>query len=226
MVEAELSLLRAAVPGGYDYYHLLSGVDVPVKSRSYIEELFAERAGTNFINYRRPEISKHDLWRVKFYYPFQRFNILKIWLRRFLRNASIGVQLLAGVDRTRKISPETVFQKGTQWFDITHALAEHVLAREDWIRETFRATYCPDELVIQTLAAGPAFRDTLPPHAFDGNHRNCCRYLDWVRGNPYVFTEDDFDELIHTDPACLFARKFDYRTHPGIVDRLFAYFGE
>ena len=33
MVEAELSLLRAAVPGKYDYYHLLSGVDVPIKSR-------------------------------------------------------------------------------------------------------------------------------------------------------------------------------------------------
>ena len=226
MVEAELSLLRAAVPGGYDYYHLLSGVDVPVKSRRYIEDFFAARAGTNFINYRRPEISKQDLWRVRFYYPFQRFNIRTIWLRRLLRNASIGVQLLAGVDRTRKLSPEVVFQKGTQWFDITRALAEHVLSREGWIRETFRATYCPDELAVQTLAAGPSFRGTLPPDAFDGNHRNCCRYLDWTRGNPYVFTEDDFDELIHTDPSCLFVRKFDYRTHPGIVDRLFAYCGE
>ena len=48
----------------------------------------------------------------------------------------------------------------------------------------------------------------------------------WGSTTPYVFTEDDFDELIHMDPACLFARKFDYRTHPGIVDRLFEYYGK
>ena len=37
MVEAELSLLKAAMQGDYDYFHLLSGVDVPIKTREYIE---------------------------------------------------------------------------------------------------------------------------------------------------------------------------------------------
>ncbi len=226
MVEAELSLLKAALPGDYDYFHLLSGVDVPIKTREYIEGYFEDNDNINYVNFAHPEISKHDRWRVRFYYPFQHFNIRKNWLRRFLRNASIGVQLIAGVDRTRKYPEGTVFQKGTQWFDITRSFAEYVLSREDWIRETFRATYCPDELVFQSLAAGSSFRDTLRPNAYDGNHRNCCRYLDWKRGNPYVFTEDDYEELIHADPACLFARKFDYTSHPGIVDRLFETFGE
>jgi len=226
MVEAELSLLKAALPGNYDYFHLLSGVDVPIKTREYIEGYFEDNNNINYVNFAHPEISKHDRWRVRFYYPFQHFNIRKNWLRRFLRNASIGVQLMAGVDRTRKYPEGTVFQKGTQWFDITRSFAEYVLSREYWIRETFRATYCPDELVFQSLAAGSSFRDTLRPNAYDGNHRNCCRYLDWKRGNPYVFTEDDYEELIHADPACLFARKFDYTSHPGIVDRLFETFGE
>ena len=163
-------------------------------------------------------------WRVRFYFPFQRFNIRKVRLRRFLRNASIGAQLLLGVDRTKRFPPDTVFQKGTQWFDITRSFAEYILSREDWIRDTFRSTYCPDELVVQSLAAGSSFRETLRPDAYDGNHRNCCRYLDWKRGNPYVFTEGDFDELLHADGACLFARKFDYGSHPEIVDRLFAYY--
>jgi len=226
MVEAELSLLRAAVPGRYDYYHLLSGVDVPIKTREYIEGYFQENNNINYVNFSHPEISKHDRWRVQFYFPFQRFNIRKVWLRRFLRNASIAAQLILGVDRTRKYPAGTAFQKGTQWFDITRSLAEYILSREDWIRETFRSTYCPDELVVQTLVASSPFRDTLRPNAYDGKHRNCCRYLDWKRGNPYVFTETDFDELIQTDPACLFARKFDYASHPEIVDRLFDRFGE
>ena len=224
MVEAELSLLRAAVPGKYDYYHLLSGVDVPIKSRDYIESFFEENNNINYVNFSHPEIARHDRWRVRFYFPFQRFNIRKVRLRRFLRNASIGAQLLLGVDRTKRYPPDTVFQKGTQWFDITRSFAEYILSREDWIRDTFRSTYCPDELVVQSLAAGSSFRETLRPDAYDGNHRNCCRYLDWKRGNPYVFTEGDFDELIHADPACLFARKFDYGSHPEIVDRLFTYY--
>ena len=224
MVEAELSLLRAAVPGKYDYYHLLSGVDVPIKSRDYIESFFEENNNINYVNFSHPEIARHDRWRVRFYFPFQRFNIRKVRLRRFLRNATIGAQLLLGVDRTKRYPPDTVFQKGTQWFDITRSFAEYILSREDWIRDTFRSTYCPDELVVQSLAAGSSFRETLRPDAYDGNHRNCCRYLDWKRGNPYVFTEGDFDELIHADPACLFARKFDYGSHPEIVDRLFTYY--
>ena len=50
MVEAELELLRAAVPGGYDYYHLLSGVDVPVKTRAYIENYFTRAPGRNYVS--------------------------------------------------------------------------------------------------------------------------------------------------------------------------------
>ncbi|MBO6039785.1 MAG: hypothetical protein J6P58_01110, partial [Oscillospiraceae bacterium] len=67
--------------------------------------------------------------------------------------------------------------------------------------------------------------DTLPPYAFDNDFRACCRYIDWDRGRPYTFTDSDFDELIHAGPDYLFARKFDFSSSPGIVSRLFAYFG-
>ena len=86
MVEAELELLRAAVPGGYDYYHLLSGVDVPIKSRACIEEYFTREPGRNYVSFLAPEISRTDLYRVMFYYPLQRCNIRKPAVRRALRN--------------------------------------------------------------------------------------------------------------------------------------------
>ena len=82
MVEAELELLRAAVPGGYDYYHLLSGVDVPVKTRAYIENYFTRAPGRNYVSFLSPEISRTDLYRVRFYYPLQRYNIRKPAVRR------------------------------------------------------------------------------------------------------------------------------------------------
>ena len=226
MVEAELRLLRAALDAGCDRFHLLSGVDVPIKSRQYIEDFFASHPETNYVNFQNPEIDIKNLWRVRFYYPFQRFNIRKNGLRRLLRNGSAGVQLLLGVDRTRKYDPSIVFQKGTQWFSITRPLAEYVLSREAEIRQIFRSTYCPDELVIQTMVASSAFLETLPSTAFDAKHLNCCRYIDWKRGNPYVFRDGDYDELVNADPSCLFARKFDYEKFQGIVDRLYEKYGE
>ena len=225
MVEAELELLRAAVPGGYDYYHLLSGVDVPVKTRAYIENYFTRAPGRNYVSFLSPEISRTDLYRVRFYYPLQRYNIRKPAVRRTLRNLSAALQLGFGVDRTRRRPDGFVFQKGAQWFSITHALAQYLLEKESEIREFFSDTYCPDEMFVQTEIVNSPFRDTLPEHAFENDYASCLRYIDWQRGNPYTFTDGDLDELLAAPETALFARKFDYRTSPGVVDALFDRFG-
>ena len=226
MVEAELELLRAAVPGGYDYYHLLSGVDVPLKTRAYIEDYFAREPGRNYVSFLAPEISRANLYRVMFYYPLQRYNIRKPAVRRALRNLTGAIQLGLGVDRTRRLPDGFVFQKGSQWFSITHALAAYLLEKEPEIRKLFTDTYCPDELFVQTEIMNSPFRDTIPAAAFGSGSACCLRYIDWTRGNPYTFSDADLDELLAAPETALFARKFDYRSSPGIVDRLFAHLGE
>lgn len=225
IAEAELELLRAAAPGRYDYYHLLSGVDVPVKSRAYIEEYFTRAPGTNYVNFLAPEISRADLYRVMFYYPMQRYNIRKPAVRRALRNFSAAVQLGFGVDRTRRLPDGFAFQKGAQWFSITHALAANLLEKESEIRGIFSDTYCPDEMFVQTEIINSPFRDTLPENAFCNDYASCLRYVDWERGNPYTFTDADLAELLSTPETALFARKFDYRSAPAVVDALFDHFG-
>ena len=225
IAEAELELLRAAAPGRYDYYHLLSGVDVPVKPRAYIEEYFTRAPGTNYVNFLAPEISRADLYRVMFYYPMQRYNIRKPAVRRALRNFSAAVQLGFGVDRTRRLPDGFAFQKGAQWFSITHALAAYLLEKEDEICRIFSDTYCPDEMFVQTEIINSPFRDTLPEHAFENDYASCLRYIDWQRGNPYTFTDADLAELLSTPETALFARKFDYRSAPAVVDALFDHFG-
>ena len=223
-IECELRLLEAAAGIGYDYYHLLSGVDVPLKSREYIEEYFAERSGTNFVKFESRTISARHLARVKYYYPLQKKNIRGRLARTAVRELTALSQRLARVDRTKKY-PGVVFQKGTNWFDITDDLARYVLSRKDRIREMYRDTCCADEIFLQTIVINSRFADTLTPYAFDDDFRACCRYIDWKRGNPYTFGNDDYDELVHTGPDFLFARKFDWSAAPDVVDRLFEYFG-
>ena len=47
------------------------------------------------------------------------------------------------------------------------------------------------------------------------------RYIDWDRGKPYTFTEEDFDEVINSE--CMFARKFDYCSHSKLCTDIFDY---
>lgn len=48
---------------------------------------------------------------------------------------------------------------------------------------------------------------------------DCLRYVDWERGKPYTFSDEDFDLLMSSNN--LFARKFDYSKNPEIVDHIF-----
>ena len=178
----------------------------------------------NYVKFQSRTISAHHLARIKYYYPLQNKNIRGRILRTLLRELTVLPQRLAGVDRTKRL-PGTVFQKGTNWFDITGELAQYVLSRKDAICETFRSTCCADEMFLQTIVVNSPFADTLPPYAFDNDFRACCRYIDWQRGSPYTFGDGDYDELVGTGPDYLFARKFDYASSPAVVDRLFAHFG-
>lgn len=51
-VQAELNLFKTAYDnGGYSYYHLLSGVDLPIKSQEYIHDFFDKNNGYEFIGF-------------------------------------------------------------------------------------------------------------------------------------------------------------------------------
>ena len=52
-VECELALFKQAAIGRYDYYHLLSGVDLPIKSAEYITAFLSGTEDVNFFGWRK-----------------------------------------------------------------------------------------------------------------------------------------------------------------------------
>ena len=50
-VEVELKLLEAAIKNSYAYYHLISGVDLPIKSQDYIHNFFEQNKGVEYIGF-------------------------------------------------------------------------------------------------------------------------------------------------------------------------------
>ena len=49
-------------------------------------------------------------------------------------------------------------------------------------------------------------------------YQQCMREIDWQRGSPYTWKEEDYDELVRSERW--FARKFS-SDHMELVDRLF-----
>ena len=199
----------------YDYYHLLSGVDLPLKSQDYIHRFFAENAGKEFVGFCNDIDNQRDLDRkVSRYHLFTRYYKHKHPLcipTSFLRNKALAVQ--ERLHLRRKTSWE--FKKGFHWLSITDAFCSYLIQQKPAVMKRFRFTSCPDEIFIQTVLWNSPFRKNIYCH--DDPQKGSMRLIDWQRGFPYVWQDNDFDELMASD--ALFARKFS-SNNPSIIKRI------
>ena len=202
MVEAEYALFEAAVAkGSYRYYHLLSGVDLPLKSQDYIHRFFEEHAGKEFIGYTLTEMTPEIVRRMQRWHLFPRHFSRRRNVYSAIRALGLRVQEALGIRRNRDID----FKKGSQWVSLTDEMVHWLLEKKTWTLRTFSNTFVPDECFIQTLAWMSPLRENLYNTREDGT--GCMRAIGW-RGCELVdWSADDLDEL--TGSSALFARKFN-----------------
>ena len=69
IMRSELALLKeAASHGHYAYYHLLSGMDLPIKDQDTVHAFFERNSGSEFLNLWR--MRKNNYWRFNYWAPF------------------------------------------------------------------------------------------------------------------------------------------------------------
>lgn len=214
LIESELFLLEKATANNYDYYHLLSGTDLPIKPQNYIEQFFEDNAGKEFIHFdtdKRLKTDKELGRRTHLYHWMQNYRrrYKSKWLNEtftFIEHCSLGMQLILGVDRLK--NKEIKIYYGSQWFSITKAFVKYVLSQKELITDIFKYTSCSDELVFQTLLMRSNFKNRLYIQERSNTCLSNMRLIDWERGrngSPYTWKADNIDEL--KSSKCLFARK-------------------
>lgn len=205
---AEFALFRAAYNGGtYSYYHLLSGVDLPIKTQDYIHSFCAEHRGKEFIGFYRGEGLEEEIDRkVRLRHIFAR-NFRGqglLWqMKRLLRAVYIRYQKLMGVNRY----PQRSFAKGTQWLSITHELVAELLRHERSIVELYPDTFCSDEIAIHTFVKDSPFYERVYDPKDEA--RSAIRHIGWQNGELKDFDASDYEALSTSE--ALFARKFNSR---------------
>lgn len=202
VVEAEYALFEKAVQAGpYAYYHLLSGVDLPLKSQDYIHGFCDANQGKEFIGYTLTSITPEVVRKVRRWHLFpRRFKSPNVFIR-IARAGFLRVQEALGIMRNGAVD----FKKGSQWVSVTDDMARCFLAGREWAVKVFSHTFCSDEMVMQTLCWQSPMRENIWCTTDDG--RGCMRKIGWRDGCMYDWNADDFDELARSE--ALFARKFN-----------------
>ena len=208
-------LLSAALEAGtFDYYHLISGQDLPLKGQDYIHTFFEQNAGKNFILFDANAEKNHLVEE-----RFQQYHFLQnsigrnsgLWIAFLERveRLSISIQKSLKVNRISKY-PHKVY-KGGNWFSITHEMASYVVSRKNDIKKWFNYSLCADELFLQTVAMESPLRETIIDDSL--------REIDWERGKPYTYRSDDYELLMSSHN--LFARKFSSDIDKNIIEMVY-----
>lgn len=221
-IEAEMALFEVAIEGGYDYYHLLSGSDLPLKPVKVIDDFFEDHPNLIFLRCL-PDISVHQQ-RIVFctnYYHFMRMRSIpflgKLWTKCHFDKIICLFEKCIGVNRIGK--DDFKMYKGDQWGSLPHGAVEYLLRKKEFIYQRFRNTCCCDEIYKQTVLMNTFRTSFYKPEKI--NQNASLRLIDWERGYPYIWRINDLNQLLTSN--CLFARKFSWMVDEKIINAIYDY---
>lgn len=213
-ISVEMRLILVAMQKEkFDYLHLLSGHDLPLKSQNEIHDWFDRQHQISFIALDKiPQHQSAIRDRCSMYYFFQEYagrgrNLYQKCIRKFDYFLCL-IQKIFKIDRVKNYKK---IYKGHNWFSITGEMAEEVLRHSREIKKHFKFTFCADEVFLQTIAYNSKLNDKIVD--------NSLRAIDWNRGNPYIYKIDDIDMLLAS--KYLFARKFCSDVDNNVINVIF-----
>lgn len=186
MIEATLALMKEAIKNtpNADYYILISGVDFPIRSKSFLLEQLGK--GKEYIDIAPvPAPFKPILRYNRIYFDYNRRN-LKPYNPLFLTEV-----LLKKLKIGRK-APFKIYA-GTQWFALTNKCTQYILktVEEDKrYKRFFKYTLVPDEAFFQTIIGNSPFID---------HTAASLTYTDWEVESPPATIEDRHIEFLKTN---------------------------
>ncbi len=212
-VEAILIVLREALnnPQKFQRFVLLSGSDYPIRSAQWIEQFFAQHADTQYMNLV-PMPSKSlgkPLTRLTYYRPKP---TTPSWI---LFSAKALMKLGLWPRRNYKKVLGT-FQPygGSMFWALTREAAQYLvdfLNRRPDFFEFYRHTYCPDEMMLQTILANSDFVARIQRNLTYADWSARGRSPEWIQRKHLEFFRSTtrFPEDDPYGPGeILFARKF------------------
>ena len=207
-MEATLNSLRELKQSGrkYDFVHLVTGQDYPIKAPQYIMDFCEHNKGKEFINYKFYKTEWNEgMLRIERYY----FNDIKMKGRFRI------AEFVNSVMPKRKFPyPDWVLCGNETFWSLSQECAQYVvdvIDNDKKLENYLRLRWAPDEFVFQTVLMNSPFKDRIV--------NNNYRFINWPEGGgvrPNFFMTGDFERIRASE--ALFARKFDMAKDHVIFD--------
>lgn len=214
IVQAEFALFEHALKlKDVSYFHVLSGVHLPLKTQDEIHDYYK---GLNGKSVFKPMGSNaYELnYKMQYYHYFVRqmasSSFAKAFVFNKLNNFSIRIQKLFGMNRFEQLH----LKKASQWCSLNRNVLTYLVDRKIDILKKYKNSLCSDELFIVTELFN--YSSLWEEVIFDDH----IILTDFHGSRPKVFERADYQLLV--DSACLFARKFS-ESDLVIVEKLTQY---
>ena len=190
----------------YDYVHLMSGQDYPIKPASAIHDFFVQNNGKEFM-----EFEHFDNWSAHAYTRIEQYHFTN-----YAFPGRYGLQKLINRLMPPRVSPLDLEYFGSSMFwaltpTCLHYVIDFIAANVKF-RRFMRLTWGADEFLFQTLVLNSAFKNNV----INDN----LIYLDRGKGeaHPNIITTRHLPAI--TGSGKLFTRKVDLNTDPGVFDHI------
>lgn len=140
-IETELNLFTAASQSNhYAYYHILSGVDMPIKSQDDIHKFCALHQGKEFISFQNNFNNWLRVQHIHINKKVRETYRIAPRLEKLLRI----IQTLVHYNRVGNILGE--LKKGSNWVSITDSATRYIIKEMQSKLSLFRYSLCGDEV--------------------------------------------------------------------------------
>lgn len=221
IIKAEIFLLKEALKKpDTDYFHLISGQDIPTKNIKEFKRFFQKNKGKEFLEY---ESFPQDKWDNGTFARFQYFRLNDIFNERsywghFMSSKIIQFQQKHNI--LRKIPNQfDLLYGGSEWFSLTRRCVEHIINYTQESPAFFKKlkyTFASDETYINTVVLHSPFKDNV--------ENNNLRYIVWEHRNnsfPANLDETDFFNILSS--YAFFARKIAFPVSEKLLEKLLYY---
>ncbi len=208
-------MMAARKKNNYNFYHLISGSDLPIKPLKVFKLFFSEKNENNYIEYHKLPYNEWagngGLDRVNYYWLMNnRFDIRGKYKR--VLHFFLKVQRKLKISRAFKYFDGNLYG-GSQFWSLSEEAVNYILdflnANKKYIKR-FNHTHCSDEMFFQTILANSSISLV----------NNSLRYINWNThsASPTILTEKDFENMVKSNS--FFARKFDKEKSQRLIEML------
>ena len=229
-IEAEMKLFSWALESNdYSYFHLLSGVDLPLASNDEIYSFFEANPEKIFLSLVSEEIALKNRVdeRVKYAHYFSNIGsrstnnkVIRKAISLY-RKLEITIQKALRINRLDKYRIEVDY--ASNWLSIDLESTQLLVKNQALIKDIFYYSVFGDEIFIPTMINKLNLQHKIyspirlkdQPEDFQGN----LRYINWWDGALHTWTDSESDKaqlLFAKKSGHFFSRKFDLDKYPSM----------